>query len=169
MACLGQNCRSSFQARGLIVLLCFWIAISVPMRQSFARNSPRNVEVLRLSKHQNSKAWLFEAGYQPNLFATSSMRPAISRNNCVAGWLTSILFYIGWGWCWWTRNLISKILWLLVCSFLHCWHSYLRLSDNDLSIEKPPQNFDRVTRVDFSNHCLWGQPLVGNCSSFVLL
>lgn len=40
------------------------------------------------------------------------------------------------GWCWWTRDLILKTSWPLVCSFLHYWHSYLRLSDNVLEHRK---------------------------------
>ena len=47
------------------------------------------------------------------------------------------LFYIEWGWCWWTRNrLILKIWWLLECSFWHCWHSYLRTWSNVLRHRK---------------------------------
>ena len=54
------------------------------------------------------------------------------------------LFYIEWGWCWWTRNLLtSGTWWLLECSFWHCWHSYLRLSDNVLRHRKTTPNFDR--------------------------
>ena len=55
------------------------------------------------------------------------------------------LFYIEWRWCLWTIIiLISKTLWLLVCSFLHYWHSYLRLSDNVLRHRKPPRNFGEL-------------------------
>ena len=57
--------------------------------------------------------------------------------------------YIEWGWCWWTKNrLILKTWWLLVCSFLHCWHSFLRFWSNAIYIENHPHNFDRF-RVAF--------------------
>ena len=47
------------------------------------------------------------------------------------------LFYIEWGWCWWTRNrLTSKIWWLLECSFWHCWHSFSRTWSNVLRHRK---------------------------------
>ena len=47
--------------------------------------------------------------------------------------------YIEWGWCWWTKNRLTlKTLWLLVCLFLHCWHSFLRFWSSAVCIEKPP-------------------------------
>ena len=76
--------------------------------------------------------------------------------------------YIEWGWCWWTRNrLILKISWLLVCSFLHCWHSFLRLSDNVLSIEKPPETLTGITG-EFSTS-LQVNHFVGGCSFFIFI
>ena len=69
------------------------------------------------------------------------------------------LFYIEWRWCLWTIIiLISKTLWLLVCSFLHYWHSYLRLSDNVLRHRKPPRNFGERKGGVSIFHILRGQP-----------
>ena len=73
--------------------------------------------------------------------------------------------YIEWGWCWWTRNRLTlKILWLLECSYWHCWHSYSRTWGNVLSIEKPPRNFGERRSGDSIKVFFRGQPLVGGCS-----
>ena len=107
--------------------------------------------------------------YEKNnlIYCIKSVR-ILYRNNRVTGWLTSVLFYIEWGWCWWTIIiLISKTLWLLACSFLHCWHSFLRLSDNVLRHRKTTPELWRAMEWIFQNHTLRSTHLVGGCSLFV--
>lgn len=78
------------------------------------------------------------------------------------------LFYIEWGWCWWTIIiLISTTLWRLVCSFSHCWHSYLRLSDSALRHRKPPSKLWPVSGWWFYYNLVEVNPLVGGCSFYV--
>ena len=78
--------------------------------------------------------------------------------------------YIEWGWCWWTIIiLILKTLWLLECSFLHCWHSFLRLSDNVLRHRKTTPELWRAKEWWFYNFQFTSRSthLVGGCSLFV--
>lgn len=71
------------------------------------------------------------------------------------------------GWCWWTRDLILKTSWPLVCSFLHYWHSYLRLSDSALRHRKPPSKLWPVSGWWFYYNLVEVNPLVGGCSFYV--
>ena len=81
------------------------------------------------------------------------------------------LFYIEWGWCWWTIIiLISTTLWRLVCSFSHCWHSYLRLSDNVLRHRKTTPELWRAKEWWFYKFQFTSRSthLVGGCSFCIL-
>lgn len=82
------------------------------------------------------------------------------------------LFYIEWGWCWWTIIiLILKTLWLLACSFLHCWHSFLRLSDNVLRHRKTTPELWRAKEWWFYEFPIYFEvnPPCGRLFSFCVL
>ena len=80
--------------------------------------------------------------------------------------------YIEWGWCWWTIIiLILKTLWLLECSFLHCWHSFLRLSDNVLRHRKTTPELWRAKEWWFYEFPIYFEvnPPCGRLFSFCVL
>ena len=86
----------------------------------------------------------------------------LTRTTVLQGGLP--LFYIEWRWCLWTIIiLISKTLWLLVCSFWHCLRSFWRFVSNFLHRKTTPKLWLSVGwNFYFAIH--WVQPLVGGCS-----